>query len=97
MVKCGCGHGAIKNQAVITIEDDGPGIPAGKEEAIFNRFYTERPSSEKFGQHSGLGLSISQRIVAAHNGHLSASNRTLDGEVKGAVFTVRLPLETSGR
>jgi two-component system sensor histidine kinase ChvG len=86
-----------KNQAVITIEDDGPGIPAGKEEAIFNRFYTERPSSEKFGQHSGLGLSISQRIVAAHNGHLSASNRTLDGEVKGAVFTVRLPLETSGR
>jgi len=82
-----------KNQAIITIEDDGPGIPPGKEEAIFNRFYTERPSTEKFGQHSGLGLSISKRIMSAHNGELSAQNRVLDDEVKGAVFTIRLPLD----
>ncbi|PKR59141.1 histidine kinase [Thalassospira lohafexi] len=82
-----------KNQAIITIEDDGPGIPPGKEEAIFNRFYTERPSTEKFGQHSGLGLSISKRIMSAHNGELSAQNRVLNNEVKGAVFTIRLPLD----
>ncbi|WP_412777548.1 stimulus-sensing domain-containing protein [Thalassospira lucentensis] len=82
-----------KNQAIITIEDDGPGIPPGKEEAIFNRFYTERPSTEKFGQHSGLGLSISKRIMSAHNGELSAQNRVLNDEVKGAVFTIRLPLD----
>ncbi len=82
-----------KNQAIITIEDDGPGIPSGKEEAIFNRFYTERPSTEKFGQHSGLGLSISKRIMSAHNGELSAQNRVLNDEVKGAVFTIRLPLD----
>ncbi|WP_417830190.1 stimulus-sensing domain-containing protein [Thalassospira sp.] len=82
-----------KNWAVITIEDDGPGIPPGKEEAIFNRFYTERPATEKFGQHSGLGLSISKRIIAAHNGELSAQNRMVDGEVKGAIFTIRLPLD----
>ena len=82
-----------KDQAVVTIEDDGPGIPPGKEEAIFNRFYTERPSGEKFGQHSGLGLSISKRIAGAHNGDLTATNRILNGEVKGAIFTLRLPLE----
>ncbi len=82
-----------KDQAVVTVEDDGPGIPPGKEEAIFNRFYTERPSGEKFGQHSGLGLSISKRIAAAHNGDLTATNRILNGEVKGAIFTLRLPLE----
>lgn len=82
-----------KNWAVITIEDDGPGIPPGKEEAIFNRFYTERPATEKFGQHSGLGLSISKRIIAAHNGELSAQNRLVDGDVKGAIFTIRLPLD----
>ena len=82
-----------KNWAVITIEDDGPGIPPGKEEAIFNRFYTERPATEKFGQHSGLGLSISKRIIAAHNGELSAQNRMVDGAVKGAIFTIRLPLD----
>ncbi|HCW69792.1 MAG TPA: histidine kinase, partial [Thalassospira lucentensis] len=61
--------------------------------AIFNRFYTERPSTEKFGQHSGLGLSISKRIMSAHNGELSAQNRVLNDEVKGAVFTIRLPLD----
>ncbi|MEQ8284513.1 stimulus-sensing domain-containing protein [Thalassospira sp.] len=82
-----------KDWAVITIEDDGPGIPPGKEEDIFNRFYTERPASEKFGQHSGLGLSISKRIISAHNGELSAQNRTVDDAVKGAVFTIRLPLD----
>jgi len=82
-----------KERAIITIEDDGPGIPPGKEEAIFNRFYTERPATEKFGQHSGLGLSISKRIISAHNGELSAQNRVVGDEVKGAIFTIRLPLE----
>ncbi|MDP2700312.1 stimulus-sensing domain-containing protein [Thalassospira sp.] len=82
-----------KNEAVITVEDDGPGIPPGKESAVFDRFYTERPQGEKFGQHSGLGLSISQRIVAAHNGELTASNRMVDGKVAGACFTLRLPLQ----
>ena len=76
----------------VDIEDQGPGIPAGKEQAIFERFYTERPESEKFGTHSGLGLSISRQIVEAHGGWISAANR-LDpqGKVAGARFSVRLP------
>jgi two-component system sensor histidine kinase ChvG len=47
----------------ISVEDDGPGIPEGNLEHIFDRFYSERPKGEKFGQHSGLGLSISRQIV----------------------------------
>ena len=54
----------------IAVEDQGPGVPEDKREAIFDRFYTERPKGEKFGTHSGLGLSISKQIVVAHNGRI---------------------------
>jgi two-component system sensor histidine kinase ChvG len=81
-----------RKAVVITFDDDGPGIPPGKEEAIFQRFYTERPHGEKFGTHSGLGLSISQQIVDAHDGTIRASNRLgADGKILGARFTVSLP------
>ncbi|HZH26549.1 MAG TPA: stimulus-sensing domain-containing protein [Azospirillaceae bacterium] len=79
--------------AEVTVVDEGPGIPEGKFEAIFERFYSERPASEGFGQHSGLGLSISRQIVEALGGRITAANRTgPDGRVRGAVFTVVLPL-----
>jgi len=74
------------------VEDEGPGIPEGKLEAIFDRFYSERPSAEKFGTHSGLGLSISKQIVEAHGGAIRAENRRgADGRIGGARFVVRLP------
>jgi two-component system sensor histidine kinase ChvG len=79
-------------RVVVDIEDDGPGIPDNKLEAIFDRFYTERPSDEKFGTHSGLGLSISRQIVEAQGGTIRAANRmSADGRVAGARFTVTLP------
>ncbi|NYZ17870.1 HAMP domain-containing protein [Azospirillum sp. RWY-5-1] len=78
---------------VAEVSDDGPGIPEGKETAIFERFYSERPAGEKFGTHSGLGLSISRQIVEAHEGSITAHNRrSPGGAVSGAVFTVRLPV-----
>ena len=77
----------------VTVEDDGPGIPDGQLEAIFERFYTERPPGETFGIHSGLGLSISKQIVEAHNGVIFADNRgAAGGAVTGARFIVRLPV-----
>lgn len=77
---------------LVTVEDDGPGIPENKLEEIFERFYTERPESEKFGTHSGLGLSISKQIAEAHGGTLCAANRSgPDGRVLGARFTLALP------
>ena len=76
----------------VAVEDQGPGIPEAKLEHIFDRFYTERPKGERFGTHSGLGLSISRQIVEALNGRISAENRRDDsGQVIGAKFTVRLP------
>ncbi len=77
---------------VIAISDEGPGIQPGKEEAIFERFYTERPQGEKFGTHSGLGLSISKQIVHAHGGVIEAENRyNTGGDIIGARFIVTLP------
>ncbi|QCG87105.1 stimulus-sensing domain-containing protein [Azospirillum sp. TSH100] len=77
----------------VVVSDQGPGIPDGKEEAIFDRFYTERPAGEKFGTHSGLGLSIAKQIVSAHNGSVFAKNRQVsDGTIEGADFVVTLPL-----
>ena len=79
---------------LVTVEDDGPGIPDDKLTAIFDRFYTERPLGEKFGTHSGLGLSISKQIVEAHRGMIWAENRKdATGATLGARFCIRLPSE----
>ena len=72
---------------VVTVMDEGPGI-TGDVGRIFQRFYTDRPETESFGNHSGLGLSISKQIVDAHKGTIRAQNRT---DRSGALFTVSLP------
>ncbi|MFD1253718.1 Alkaline phosphatase synthesis sensor protein PhoR [Devosia equisanguinis] len=71
----------------VTVTDEGPGI-TGDVTRIFQRFYTDRPETESFGNHSGLGLSISKQIVDAHKGTIRAHNRT---DRSGAVFTIVLP------
>jgi two-component system sensor histidine kinase ChvG len=77
----------------ISVSDQGPGIPPGKLTAIFDRFYSERPAGEKFGTHSGLGLSISRQILEAHGGQIFAENLSDGaGNVQGARFTLLLPL-----
>src|SRR5712671_1871783 len=77
---------------LVSVEDEGPGIPEDKLTAIFDRFYSERPAGEKFGTHSGLGLSISKQIIEAHRGRIWAENRTdAAGAVIGARFSIRLP------
>ena len=77
---------------MISVHDDGPGVPAGMEEAIFRRFYTDRPEGEPFGAHSGLGLSISRQIAEAHGGRLSCANRRDGmGTIVGASFRLELP------
>lgn len=77
----------------IIIDDEGPGILAGKEKEIFRRFYSERPSEEAFGMHSGLGLSIARQIVEAHKGNIKAINRShVQKGLKGARFIVKLPV-----
>jgi two-component system sensor histidine kinase ChvG len=76
----------------LSVEDEGPGIPEANLEHVFDRFYSERPKSERFGEHSGLGLSISRQIIEALHGEITAENRQdADGKVLGARFMVRLP------
>jgi two-component system CheB/CheR fusion protein len=74
-------------EAVLDVEDYGPGIPAAVLPHLFSRFYQvdqrERPSQQGLG----LGLFICQQVVAAHEGRITV--RTCEGE--GSVFTVRLP------
>lgn len=81
------------DRCLIQVEDNGPGIQAEDIDRIFERFYTDRPASEGFGQNSGLGLSISRQIAEAHGGTLKADN-VVDkktGEMLGARFTLSLP------
>ena len=75
------------DSVTVRVSDAGPGI-TGDVGRIFQRFYTDRPESESFGNHSGLGLSISRQIVEAHKGTIRAQNRT---DRSGAVFTIVLP------
>ena len=80
---------------MLTVDDNGPGIRADNIDRIFERFYTDRPAGEAFGQNSGLGLSISRQIVEAHSGTLTAENIAggKPGEIRGARFTVTLPAD----
>jgi two-component system sensor histidine kinase ChvG len=79
--------------AIVTVEDNGPGIRAERIDRIFERFYTDRPANEAFGQNSGLGLSISRQIMEAHGGALDAENilGAKPGDIRGARFVMTLP------
>lgn len=77
--------------AVITVDDQGPGIPPDNLETIFQRFYTERPQEHDFGKNSGLGLSIARQITEGVGGRIWAENRPQGG----ARFTVELPMAVS--
>ena len=74
--------------AHIAVKDQGPGIAPENLEAIFNRFYTERPAEHGFGRNSGLGLSIARQIAEGNGGRIWAENR----EGHGARFVLELPL-----
>jgi two-component system sensor histidine kinase ChvG len=83
-------------RVIATVEDNGPGIQAEFIDRIFERFYTDRPAGEAFGQNSGLGLSISRQIVEAHGGTIRAENLpdpAAPNGIAGARFIVSLPAE----
>ncbi len=73
------------DRARVVVADDGPGVPAGEEERIFERFH--RADVARTGSGYGLGLAIARAIVKRHWGSISV---TASGE-GGAAFTVVLP------
>ncbi|MBN1372246.1 MAG: HAMP domain-containing histidine kinase [Anaerolineaceae bacterium] len=81
----------IGEQARIIINDNGPGIPAQDLAHIFERFYRgERSRKRSQGTGFGLGLSIAQWIVKAHQGTIEVSSR----EGEGTTFCVWLPVDS---
>ena len=79
----------VGEEVLIRIDDEGPGVPPGVREAIFNRFVSVRPEGGEFGRHSGLGLAIAKAIVKGHDGEIDVADR--DDAPSGARFTIRLP------
>jgi signal transduction histidine kinase len=77
---------ALRDEAVFSVEDDGPGVPIALREAIFERFRRGDESSAGPGG-TGLGLAIAREIVALHGGHIDVG----DGAHGGARFEVTLP------
>ena len=76
------GHGEL----VVSVADEGPGLPSGEEERIFDKFHRAAPEGPQSGV--GLGLSICKAIVQAHGGAIAAENLPAGG----AVFRFTLPL-----
>lgn len=66
-------------RAVITIEDDGPGIPTSEKEAIFRPFYRIDDSRNRETGGVGLGLSVASAIIQSHGGELTLENRAGGG------------------
>ena len=67
--------------AVISVMDEGPGVPAEERERIFEPFYTTRAEG------NGIGLAVAERIVLAHDGRI----RVTDAPGGGACFRIELP------
>jgi two-component system sensor histidine kinase KdpD len=72
----------------VSVTDEGPGLPPGKEEAVFEKF--ARGEKESTTPGVGLGLAICRAIVEAHHGTIHAQT----GRAKGARFVFTLPLGT---
>ncbi|HWC54197.1 MAG TPA: ATP-binding protein [Chitinophagaceae bacterium] len=72
------------NKVLISVKDNGPGIPDSIKEKIFQPFFTTKPT----GQGTGLGLSLSYDIVKAHGGEIKVNTK----ENEGTEFIINLPV-----
>jgi two-component system sensor histidine kinase TctE len=79
---------AVDGEAVLTVADDGPGIPIDERDHVFERFYRIAGSTE---EGSGLGLAIVREVVENAGGRVTLG----DGAAGGLVVEVRLPLAGS--
>jgi signal transduction histidine kinase len=77
--------------AVVTVDDDGPGVPEESREDIFGRFVRIEDSRQRDRGGVGLGLAIVTEIVSAHAGRVHVT----DSPLGGARFSVELPIENS--
>lgn len=78
-------------RVLLTVSDDGPGVPEADLGRVFERFYRVDKSRTREQGGTGLGLSIVRHLVELHGGRVRAENRR-EG---GAIFTIALPHRTS--
>jgi signal transduction histidine kinase len=74
--------------AVIDVDDDGPGVPPEQRHRIFDRFARVDSARDRHRGGAGLGLAIAREVAQAHSGDLTVS----DGPLGGARFTLTLPI-----
>jgi len=87
LVEIGAAHAG--SEVLVTVEDEGPGVPTERRREIFQRFHSIRPEEEGFGRHSGLGLAIARATMTGHDGSIAVEERR-DGR-RGARFVLRFP------
>lgn len=75
----------------LSVADNGPGLPPGSEERVFEKFYRARPDTDS-GRGSGLGLAICRAVARVHGGTITAANRPTGG----AEFLFRVPIGENG-
>lgn len=75
--------------AVVTVEDEGPGLSADQLEEVFEPFHQARETGTQAGDGLGLGLTVARRLVEMHGGTLTAES----GDT-GSIFRFRLPLDS---
>jgi two-component system, OmpR family, sensor kinase len=76
-------------EAVLVVEDDGPGIPPELERRVFERFVR---GGRDGARGSGLGLAIVSAVVASHNGTITLEHPGAPAERRGTRFVIRIPL-----
>ncbi len=77
----------------ISVSDTGIGIPEEKQDIIFNAFKKAHNKTRANEKGTGLGLAICKNIIDLHNGEIRVNSKV----DKGSVFTVCLPVSTSGK
>jgi two-component system sensor histidine kinase KdpD len=82
------GAEVLENKIKITVEDEGPGVPAEALPHIFHKFYRAKASDRRIAG-TGLGLAVARGFVEAFGGTLDAANRS---DRSGAVMTIALPI-----
>ena len=80
-------------KCIIAVEDDGPGIPDGEKQKIFERFYRLDDSRARDTGGTGLGLAITKEAVLLHNGTIEVT----DSQTGGSIFTITLPVPELGK
>jgi signal transduction histidine kinase len=80
------GQGLSGETVVVQIEDTGSGIPEDKQDKLFEPFFTTKP----VGTGTGLGLSVSRKIIELHRGTIRIANRT--DKIRGVAVTITFPV-----